>query len=459
MDTKSEHRKWRALFWKNAVPAVMSMLLTSGIVLVDGLFIGRIIGTDGLAAVNLTVPILYLLMGITIMIAVGSSSLSTPLLGAKSPAEASRFFSISVVLVGAFSVLSCLSGMLFLSPIVRLLGARSGLEELTRDYLRIMMITYIPMMLNITFSIFLRSEGKPLSAFITGLTGNLINVVLDWLFIARFGWGVQGAALASAISASAGAALGLGIFLSGRSAYTFKRTGVSRGEIASIFANGSSEMISQFSVTISSYLFNSICLSRIGAKGVAAFTVMGYLTFIESMVLTGFAIGMAPLTGFNLGAKDWTGIAEVRKISFRAAGAAGGVTFLLAALLGSRLAGLYTGNDREVVAIAGRGFLLYSAAFLVNGYNVMASAFLTSLHDAKGSALISGLRGLILVVIFLAILPPLIGAEGIWLSVPLAEILTFTVALPIVKKRDRELLTPENSLLSVQIKGCDNPGH
>jgi putative MATE family efflux protein len=427
----SQAQQPRLGFWRNAVPAIVSMILTSSIVIVDGLFVGRIVGPRALAAVNLSLPLLYAMLGLCMIVAVGFSSLASIAIGAGKRDEASRLFSTSFwILLGAIAaaVLACAAAY---RPLLSLLAPDEGLRSLLSEYLRFMLPGYLAMMANSFLAIFARAEGRPGAALAIGLSSNIVNVILDWLFIARLGWGLGGASLASAIAALFGVALGFVRLLSGRSAFRFARPRAVRREILGALANGASEGIGQWSVCLIVFFFNRAFQRHLGPEGLAAMTVFGYINFVESMIVTGLCIGMAPLVGISLGAGEESEARRYRNTALWASLVAATLLFLFALLFGSGIARAFTGGDAAVAGLAAAGFGIYAAAFLPGAYNMIASAYLTARCDARGSAAIALLRSLVLPLLSIAIMPALLGPTGLWLALPVAESLAFAAALPL----------------------------
>jgi Na+-driven multidrug efflux pump len=440
IDTNDGRLSPSARFFANAVPAMIGMTLTSGVVVVDGLFIGRFIGSAALAAVNLTVPVLYLFMAIAIMIAVGGSSIASPLLGSGKAKEAARVRSASLVLLVSLTVLLSAAVALFRSPLLGLLGAaatRPPTPGPTRFHVR-----GLPRHDAVHRSIHLPpGAGEPVAALRNGLVANLVNVALDWLFIVGAGWGVGGAAAASIIASICGAGLSVLTAIKGGERLAFGRPAFKADELALVFGNGSSEFVSQLSVMISSWAFNRATLSMLGTAGLAAMTVMGYLAFIESMLVSGCSIGLAPIVGFGWGAGESGTVRAARRTAQVTAGAIGAAFLLFAVAGGRSFAAVWTGGDPGVTSIVAGAFAIYATAFLLNGYNLLASAFLTSLQDAVGSAAVAVLRGLVLPVALIALLPRILGVTGLWLAVPVAEAVTLIAAFPLNRRGLRKLET------------------
>ncbi len=427
----------RGSFAANAVPAIVSMMLSSGVVLVDGAFLGRVVGPDALAAVNLGLPILYAFMGVALFVAVGFSSRATVALGAGDAGRASRYFSAAAIAVVGACGAAALGLALAVGPAASFLARGGDLSGALRDYLSVMAPGYFFMTLNMSLSVFARAEGKPMDALAIGLVANVANVALDWLFVAALGLGVKGAAAATGVAAALGCAAGLARVLLGRSAFRFVRPGLGRREYSAALSNGLSELIGQYSVTLTSWMVNAACLRTMGAAGLAALTVAGYLSFVESMVVTGLCIGMGPIVGRAYGAGDPSTAAAVMRMAARAAFATGCAAFAIASLGGRAAAMFWTGGDERIAGLAAGGFAIFGAGFLFNGFNAVAAAWFTARCDARRSGAIAALRGVALPVVAITALPAALGATGVWLAMPAAELLTLAYALPVALRAAR----------------------
>lgn len=416
-------------FFSFSLPAIAGMLLTSGIIIVDGLFIGNYIGKTGLAAVNLTLPVLYLFLGIAVMTGVGGAVHTGHALGAGNPHLAGQWFSLTTALTAGIVGMLAMACLLFLDPLLALLNSDPGLHIPLKTYLGSILVFYPMMMMNIVFSIFLRAQGRPGLSLFFGLAGNVLNIGLDYLMIACLGMGLRGAALASGVSVLLPMCCGLAWFIWGRSALRFRKPDRRPHEVARIFFNGSSEMIGQLSIGLTTWVFNRVMLSRIGVDGVAAYTIVGYIAFVQFMIITGFATGLGPIVGHSFGAGKTGHIKAVTTIALVSGFAAGLLCWLLVLLSSTDIAGIFSPGSMHVTHLAQSGFGLFTAAFLFNGFNILITAYFTALGNAKRSAAIAVLRGLVLVNIFVLALPRVFGEAGIWLSYPLAEITTLLFSL------------------------------
>jgi putative MATE family efflux protein len=413
-----------ARFFSFSVPAILGMLLTSGIVIVDGLFIGNIIGKEGLAGVNLTLPVLYLFLGVSIMIGVGGAVKTGHSLGAGKEGGAAGYFSSTIALAAILIIALSVLCLVFFELLLGKLNTDPALHGFVRSYLWTILWFYPAMMMNIVFSIFIRAEGKPGLSLFFGVAGNALNIVLDYLMIARWGMGLRGAALATGISVLVPMCCGILYFLSGRSVLRFVKFSWEWQEIRQTGYNGSSEMIGQLSIGVTTWVFNRVILSRMGVDGVAAYTIAGYIAFVQMMIVTGFAIGLSPIVGYDFGAGKTDHIRQVMKIAFVSGFITGFICWSLTLFSSAAIAASFSSGNGNIITLAQSGFGLFAAAFLLNGFNILTTAYLTSIGNAGVSLFIASMRGLLLINLFILTLPSFMGDAGIWLSYPLAELVT-----------------------------------
>ncbi len=423
-------------FFSFSIPAILGMLLTSGIVIIDGLFIGNIVGEAGLASVNLTLPVLYLFLGTAIMIGVGGSVKAGHALGSGRQDQASRHFSLAIALSIITIATLTLLCFLFFEPLLETINTKQVLRPYVQTYLRTILWFYPAMMINIIFSIFMRAQGKPGLSLFFGLAGNALNIVLDYVMIARWGMGLQGAALATGISVMVPMGCGILYFLSEHSVLNFVHFSWKLPDIGQIFFNGSSEMIGQLSVGCTTWMFNRVILSRMGVDGLAAYTIVGYIAFVQIMIITGFAIGLGPIVGYSFGAGKADHIRRIMKTAMMSSFISGLICWVFVLFSSTAIAGYFSPGNGNIIAIAKSGFNLFTAAFLLNGFNMMITAFFTSIGNAKISMIIASLRGLLLINLFVLILPRFMGDSGIWVSYPLSELVTLCFSIVFLKQNN-----------------------
>lgn len=417
-----------------SIPSIIAMLLETVITMTDGYFTGNYVGEKALAAINLGLPILYFYLGIGLCVGVGGTVICGRLLGAEDGKRANEVLSQTIVTsLVACVVISAFLAVLF-APVRNLLGADAALAGFFNEYYKVMLLNYPLMVLTTVLGMFIRVDGKPQVCMIITITGCVLNAVLDYALVAGLGLGVFGSAIGSLTVQAITALVMTGYFLSRASDLSYTRFAFDRALNKEIMFNGFSEFVGEMASAISMFVFNFVLMKYAGPEGVAAFTILGYVVYGFSMICIGFGQGLTPLVSFMFGAKEFETAIELRKITNKILFGIGVAIAAIFLLMGRSYAGLFGCSD-IVVDMVVTGFRFYSATFLVMGYDVINSMYFTSCGDAKSSALISSLRGIVLLLAFTFILPMIFGMKGIWMAGPGAEILTAVVSFCLINRQ------------------------
>lgn len=416
-----------------SVPAIIAMLLSSFVTIIDGIFIAKIVGKNALAAMNLGLPMLYVFLAVGIMVGVGGVSLAGRRLGAKEINDSVNGFN-QTLMTGSITFIS-LSFIFFMG--LKLVISHIGLEITTQitliSYYSVMLWIYPFMMINIIFGMFIRCEGKPHLFMINTIVTTILNIMLDYIFIVILDLGVRGAAFASGIAVIVGTVLMIGYFKSSKTLFNFKRFKFNSLDLKQTLTNGSSELIGQLSLSITTLFLNAIIMRRMGLPGVAAMTIIGYTRYIYNMIVIGFGQGISPMISFSYGAKEFNIGVKLRQYTNRIVFVLGIVFYIVLNVGSTDYTKIFTA-DTELITIVVSGLKLFSFTFLVNGFNVISSFYFTAIGYARQSAIISSLRGLILLSLNIFLLPMIFGNSGIWMVAPITEILTCFVALYFLKQ-------------------------
>ena len=415
-------------FFTFAIPATISMILTSLINVVDALFIGRYIGEQAIAGISLATPIFMLFLGLTLMLSVGGSVKASHALGAKNIAQARDDFNQCFVTVAIVMFFLLVILILFLDPIINFLASGKSVGNLTKQAACIMRFFYPIMMLNITFNVFLQIQGKPHIPLFFGLAGNLLNVILDYLFIVKFNFGIKGAAFASGISVLLPFCMNLSLYLSNKNALHFHKFTFNKEKLFESIWNGSSELIGNFSVAISFFLINTILLKYSGTSNVAAYVILIHILNLQGMIITGFTIGLAPLVGYYYGAKQKEKIIGVYGVSVKSGIIVGIFTWITIMLFHSFLAEMFSPGSKTVLGLAETYYTITTVACLFNGFNLLTSTCFTAMGKPKESFAISILRSVVIYLLLAAVLPRFLKGDSVWYFYPTAEIVTVFVS-------------------------------
>lgn len=421
-----------------SVPSIIAMLLETVITITDGYFTGNYVGENALAAINLGLPILYFYLGVGLCVGVGGTVICGKLLGAKDMAKASAVFTQTMVTATLVCAVTSLGVLLLFSPILKVLGAEGELSVSFTQYYRIMLGCYPLMVMGSVLGMFIRIDGKPQMCMIVSIASCVLNAGLDYLLVGRFALGVQGSAIAS-LAVQVIAVLVQAVYFLGTShSIRFRRYRFDRAVIRETILNGSSEFIGEMASAISMFAFNYVLMKYVGASGVAAFTILGFAVYGYSMIAIGFWQGLTSLVSTCWGAKERETAMGLRKITNQILFGIGALFAGFFLLLGKRYAGLF-GCSSGVADMVSTGFRFYAVTFLIMGYDVTNSMYFTSCGDALNSAILSSLRGIVLLLAFIFLFPAIWGMTGVWMAAPATEALTAIVSFFLLRKQKERI--------------------
>ncbi|CAA0083226.1 Multidrug export protein MepA [BD1-7 clade bacterium] len=422
-------------FFSYAVPTVLGMLAMSSAGIVDGMFLGNFVGANAIAAVNIVLPVFSLMMGLTLMVNVGSTVIAGELLGRNESQAASRIFSQTLVLVTLLAVIFVTAIMFALEPVIRLLGANEQLVGITAQYLRIIMLSMPAYMLGICLYYFVRLDGRPKLASVALLVSALVNIVLDALLVGWLQWGIEGAAYATAASYVILAAVLVMHFIAGKGQLRWcSPMGGWRRTIAAS-GNGLSEFVNELSVGATTLIFNWVMVERFGTQGVAAFAVVNYIVWISMMILFGVSDSLPPMMSKNFGAGRIDRVRSLLRVGLVTVSTIGVLVIVVLLIVPEALVDIFLKDDAVTTRQIALEFIhWYWPAFLFSGAAICISAYLTALQKPLPSAAIAISRSFILPCVFVATLPLVWGNTGVFLAIPLAEACTFILAIVLMMR-------------------------
>ena len=426
----SDHFSYGKLI-RFTLPSITMMIVTSIYSVVDGYFISNFVGKTAFASVNLIIPYLQILGGVGAMLGIGGSALTAKTLGEGDIPRARRYFTMMVYLMIAAGVLFGAIGAIFLRPMAYVFGATDDMIGDIMIYGNTCMVFIVAFVVQYGVQSFLIVAEQPKLGLYATLLAGFTNMLLDFLFTAVFKWGVFGAALATGLSQTVGAGMPLLWFLSrsNNSALHFTRTRIELGAILKASANGSSEMMSSVSASITGILYNLQLMKYAGEDGVAAYGVVMYAAFIFLGIFVGYSTGSAPVMGYHYGAQNHAEIKNVLKKSLTLLAASAVVLTALAMLFARTLSKLFIGYDANLLEMTTHAFTICSIPFLFMWFNIYTSSFFTALNDGAVSAAISFMRALVLPVICILALPAIWQLDGVWYSMVASELLGVFVSL------------------------------
>ena len=406
------------------------LIFTSIYGVVDGFFVSNFVGKTPFAAVNLIMPFLMILAAVGFMFGAGGGALIARTLGEGENARANRLFSLLVYVTIGISLVFTVLSIAFLPSIARALGADGDLLINCVTYGRIILLALPFNILQFEFQTFFIVSEKPQLGLAVTVASGLTNMVLDALFMAMLDWGLPGAALATGLSQCVGGILPLIYFSRPNSSLLqLCKTSMDKPALLKTCTNGSSELMSNMSMSLVSMLYNLQLMKYAGENGVAAYGVIMYISFIFIAVFLGFSTGIAPVVSFHFGAGNQTELKNLLKRSFVIIGIFSLTMVLGGLMLAAPLSGIFVGYDAELTTLTTRGMRFYAISFLFSGIAIFGSSFFTALNDGLTSALISFLRSLLFQVAAVLFFPLIWAIDGIWMSIVAAELVAAAVTL------------------------------
>lgn len=417
-----------------ALPSIIMMVVMSLYTMVDGVFVAKLINTNAFSAVNLVYPIMSVVIAIGTMLGTGICAIIARKLGEHKQHEANEnltFIVVFAICLGIFITFIC---SLFLPQIITLLGADKSIFQYCIDYARPLLL-FIPFgLVQLIFQSVFVANGKPNIGLLVTILGGVANIILDYIFISKLQMGIAGAAIATGIGYAIPAIYGiLYFFFIRKHNFYFVMPKIDLHVLCKTLTNGSSEMISNLSASVTTFLFNILMMRYMGADGVAAISIILYLDFLLIAISLGYSMGIAPIIAYNYGANEHKKLHKIVKISttfsFCVGVAMCSLTFVFAPYLVSFFA-----HEGIVYDIAVIGMRIFCFSYLFKGFNVFSSALFTALSNGKISALLSFFRTFVFLTILLLALSAMMGMNGIWIAPVLAEICAILMSLYYVIK-------------------------
>lgn len=436
----SDHFSYGKLI-KFTLPSIAMMIFTSIYGIVDGFFVSNFAGKTPFAAANLIMPVLMILGTVGFMFGTGGTAIVAKTYGEGDREKANSYFSLFVYLAFGLGVLLAVAGILFTRPIASFLGATGELLENCVVYARIILLALPCYVLQVMFQSFFVAAEKPNLGLTVTISSGVTNMVLDAVLVILLPQQhkLAGAAAATAMSQVVGGVVPLFYFF--RKNDSILRLGKTRYDGRAVMkacVNGSSEFMSNISMSLVGMLYNGQLMKYAGENGVAAYGVMMYVSMIFSAAFVGYSIGTAPIIGYHDGARNYTELHGLLRKSLTMIGIFGVGMVVSGELLATPLSKLFVGYDKELMDMTVSGFRIFALSFAFMGFAIFASGFFTALNDGVTSAIISFLRTLVFQCAAVIILPMLWGIDGVWISIIVAEVMAVVLsAIFLVAKRKK----------------------
>ncbi len=430
MENQNVYRK--PVTWKNilkfAVPTIAMTVFMSFYTMVDGLFVSNLIGTDALSAINLTAPIIQVVTAISTMLATGGSAVIMKKMGEQRSEEAKEDFTFLILVNVIVGIAMCALGYVMMDQIFAGMNLSAEVERYCMEYLSRYLIFVVPILLMNNFTLYMIASGKAPLSLVCSVAGGVLNMVLDYVFIAGVQMEISGAAIATGLGYSVTAVVGVFVFSGKKSLLHFKKPVFRLKVLWNAATNGCSEMATALVTGIITMMFNWTMLRYVGEDGVAAVTIIMYVLMFASSLYTGYSYGVAPLLSFYHGEKNQEKLKKLVALSLEVILGISAVTAAASFLLTKPLVSVFARPDNPVYDLAVSGNGICTIALLFIGFNIFASGMFTALSNGIVSAILAFSRSFVFMLITMLVLPLFFGVNGIWLATPAAELMALVLS-------------------------------
>ena len=414
---------------KFAIPTIAMTVFMSFYTMADGLFVSNLIGTNALSAINLTAPIIQLVTAVSTMLATGGSAVIMKKMGEQKTDEAKEDFTFLILVNVIVGIVMCVVGYLAMDHIFAGMNLSADVEGYCVEYLSRYLVFTVPILLMNNFTLYMIASEKASLSLVCSVTGGVLNMALDYVFIAGFDMGIRGAAIATGLGYSVTAVAGLFVFSRKKSLLHFKRPVFRFRVLASASANGCSEMATALVTGIITMMFNWTMLHYVGEDGVAAVTIIMYVLMFASSLYTGYSYGVAPMLSFYYGEQNDEKLKKLVALSIKVIAAISMVTVAVSFLLIRPLVSVFARPDNPVYDLAVTGNRICTLALFFIGFNIFASGMFTALSNGIVSAVLAFSRSFVFMLITMIVLPLILGVNGIWLATPAAELMALALSV------------------------------
>ena len=413
---------------KFAVPTIAMTVFMSFYTMVDGLFVSNLIGTDALSAINLTAPVIQLVTAVSTMLATGGSAVIMKKMGEQKTDEAKEDFTFLIIVNVMVGLVMCAAGYLAMDFIFAGMNLSPAVEGYCVEYLSRYLIFTVPILLMNNFTLYMIASEKAVLSLICSVTGGILNMALDYVFIAGLDMGIGGAAVATGLGYSVTAVAGLFVFSRKKSLLHFKKPVFRIRVLGSAASNGCSEMATALVTGIVTMMFNWTMLHYVGEDGVAAVTIIMYVLMFASSLYTGYSYGVAPMLSFYYGEQNREKLKKLVGLSMKVIAVISVITAAASFVMTRPLVSVFARTDNPVYNLAVTGNRICTAALFFIGFNIFASGMFTALSNGIVSAVLAFSRSFVFMLITMIVLPLLLGVNGIWLATPAAELMALSLS-------------------------------
>ncbi len=429
-----------------SLPSIGMQIVDNTYQIADGYFISNYISEEAFEAENLIFPVLLIVMYVGLMFGTGASALISKELGEGKKERANQLLSMSIAVLIAVGLILSAALFILMPTICRWVGATEEMMDHIVVYGRVLACFMPFQMLSMAFHPLLITANRPGLGLVTTISNATVNILLDYLFVAVFGWGMRGAAIATGIAWLVSAIVPLVFFINKKHPLHFVRPCRDLGALGRTLYNGASEMVDGVSYAIVAMIFNLQLLRWMGNAGVGAYAVSEYVSGLFMAIFYGISMSIVPVVGYQLGRKDVSELRSLRRNGFVLMGGLGIIMTGLGIGLADPVSRLFVGYNEQLTALSVEALRIISFSYLLNGVTTFSSSYFTGLNQGSASLAIAAVKGFIGPLAAVFTLPLIIGPKGMWFSTPAAEILAMITAAALFlwwKKREASGDLPE----------------
>lgn len=442
-----QNEKINRLLWKFSWPAVIAMVFNSLYNIIDRIFVGRGVGALAIAATTVAFPIMLILMAVSVLIGVGATSLISIRLGEKKPQEAEKIAGNAMVLLILLPILISIIYFLFTEPVLTFFGASAEVLPYAKDFMHIVMMASALGSISMGMVNFIRAEGNPRMAMYSQVMGTVINIILNYLFVMRLGWGIKGSALATVCGQTFSTILVLGYFFWGPSLLKIrlKNLRLNKKLVFSIMTIGFAPFAMQLANSLQNTILNNALITYGGDMALSAMGIIGSLATLMFMPILGIAQGAQPIVGFNYGALQYDRVRETWRKAVLVATAIAISSTAALWIWAPQIVSLFSNNNTDLTSLTVHAMRVFFIMFPVAGFQIISSQYFQAVGKPVQSTILGLSRQLLLLIPLLLILPRFWGIEGVWRTPPIADILsavitTFFIIREMRHMKEQELL-------------------
>lgn len=418
------------------IPTIIGMLTNSVYCIVDVMFVGICIGSDGLAAFNIAMPIFTIFSSIGLMLGVGGATTISVLIGQGDHENVNKIFSFTVYTSAIIGTIMGALGLIFLEPFAILLGAPPELVPSVKEYLFPLLCVSTIYVLNGTMQVIVRADYNPKLVMLAAICANGTNILFDWLFVSVLDYGLIGASTATAFGPCVAMFILSFHYIKKKNTMHFKLNCFAKGLVPRVFKNGAGTFILEFTSGAVVFMFNLVLLRVSGSTAVAVYAIVSNVAYVGKGIFNGISQAAQPLMSVNFGAQNYDRIKKTLRVSVISTVIFSLTTYALILLFPQQIIGIFINDSKDLIDLGVKATQIYFISFLFTGINTVLMYYFQSLENLKITTMIALSRGIVFITIGLMIFPAIWGETGVWITAIFAEVVTLLLTFPIKKKFD-----------------------